>query len=82
MQTLLGKTPHVVARRAAAKRVPATLLSGSIDRAALPELAKTFAGCFSLVFGPTTLEEAIADSTQLLADSAEQLARLIEGTYV
>ena len=82
VQTLLGKTPHVVARRAAAKRVPATLLSGSIDRAALPELAKTFAGCFSLVFGPTTLEEAIADSTQLLADSAEQLARLIEGTYV
>ena len=82
VQTLLGKTPHVVARRAAAKRVPATLLSGGIDRAALPELSKTFAGCFSLVFGPTTLEKAIADSPGLLADSAEQLARLIEGTCV
>ena len=82
VQTLLGKTPHVVARRAAARRVPATLLSGGIDRAALPELSKTFAGCFSLVFGPTTLEKAIADSRGLLADSAEQLARLIEGTCV
>ena len=76
-QTLLGKTPHVVARRAALRGVPATLLSGGIERAALPALGSTFAGCFSLVFGPMTLAEAIADSPGLLADSAEQLGRLL-----
>jgi glycerate kinase len=80
MQTLLGKTPQVVARRAALQGVPATLLSGGIDRAALPALGETFAGCFSLVFGPMTLADAIADSTGLLADSAEQMARLLSAT--
>ena len=76
LQTLLGKTPHLVAKRAARAGVPISLLSGGIDRKALSELGKTFAGCFSLVFGPMTLEQAIADSAGLLADSAEQLARL------
>ena len=46
-QTLLGKTPWVVAQRAAAKDAPVTLLSGSIDPAALPELGEHFAGCFA-----------------------------------
>ena len=76
LQTLLGKTPHVVAQRAARQGVPATLLSGGIDRVALPELGKTFAGCFSTVFGPISLEQAIADAPSLLSDSAEQLGRL------
>jgi len=76
LQTLLGKTPQLVAMRAAKYGVPISLLSGGIDRAALPELGETFAGCFSLVFGPMTLQQAIADSAGLLADSAEQLARL------
>jgi glycerate kinase len=76
--TLHAKTPHVVAQRAAKKGVPATLLSGGVDRSALPMLSKTFAGCFSLVLGPTTLEKAIAEAPGLLADSAEQLARLID----
>ena len=80
IQTLLGKTPHVVAQRAAKFGVPVTLLSGGIDRAALPELSKIFAGCFSLVFGPTTLDRAIAESAGLLADSAEQIARLRAAT--
>jgi len=75
-QTLLGKTPFVVARRALQQHVPVTLLSGAVDRAALPALGKIYSGCFSLVFGPTTLERAIADAPELLADSAEQLARL------
>ena len=78
LQTLLGKTPQVVARRAAKQGVPASLLSGGIDRSALPALGETFAGCFSLVFGPMTLAEAIADATGLLADAAEQMARLLD----
>ena len=77
LQTLLGKTPHVVAQRAAKQGVPASLLSGGIDRAALPALADTFAGCFSLVFGPMSLADAMANSAGLLADSAEQMSRLL-----
>jgi glycerate 2-kinase len=81
LQTLLGKTPQVVARRAAKQGVPASLLSGGIDRAALPALREAFAGCFSLVFGPMTLAEAMADSAGLLADAAEQMARLLDSAH-
>jgi len=75
-QTLLGKTPLVVARRASLRHVPATLISGGIDRAALPELGRHFAGCFALPPGPSTLEASVADAEVLLADRAEQVARL------
>lgn len=76
VQTLSGKTPFAVAARAVAAGVPISLLSGGIDRAALPALGRTFAGCFSLVFGPGSLEDAMRDTAGLLADSAEQMARL------
>jgi len=75
-QTLLGKAPFIAARRAAAKGVPATLVSGAVDRDALPELGRVFAGCHSLTFGPATLEDCLANAAQLLADRAEQLALL------
>src|SRR5436189_20484 len=45
-QTLLGKTPYVAAARARARHIPVSLLSGGIDRAALPQLSRYFAGCF------------------------------------
>lgn len=73
-QTLSGKAPFVAAKRAAARRVPATLISGAIDRAALPELGRVFAGCHSLTFGPATLEDCLSGAASLLADRAEQLA--------
>jgi glycerate kinase len=75
-QTLLGKTPLVVARRSAAMGVPATLISGGIDRTALPELSRRFAGCFSVTDGPMTLEDCIANAARLLADRGEQAGRL------
>ena len=75
-QTLLGKTPWVVARRGAQAQVPATLISGGIDRVALPALAERFAGCFSLADGPMTVEDCVANAARLLADRAEQVGRL------
>jgi glycerate kinase len=75
-QTLSGKTPFVAARRAQLRRVPATLISGGIDREALPELAQHFSGCFSITFGPTTLAQCVADAPGLLADCAAQAAQL------
>ena len=77
-QTALGKVPLIVARRAAKQRVPASLISGSIDRAALPDLARHFAGCFALPAGPMSLEQCLAEAAALLADRAEQAARLFD----
>lgn len=76
-QTLLGKVPYVVARRARAAKVPVSLLSGALDGAALAELSPHFAGCFALPDGPMSLEIAMAEAVRLLADRAEQMARLL-----
>jgi glycerate kinase len=76
VQTLHGKAPFIACRHAAAAGVPATLLSGAVDAAALPRLAEHFSGCFSPAPGPITLETAIRDAARLLANESEQLARL------
>ena len=77
VQTLHGKTPAIVARHARQHGLPVTLLSGSLDRAALPALNEVFDGCFSATFGPATLPELMADSRASLADAAGQLACLM-----
>ncbi|RKR45529.1 glycerate kinase [Paraburkholderia sp. BL17N1] len=79
VQTLHGKAPFIACRHAQAAGVPATLLSGGVDSAALPRLAEYFSGCFSPAPGPITLEVAIRDAARLLADEAEQLTRLKYG---
>ncbi|MFM0054611.1 glycerate kinase [Paraburkholderia phytofirmans] len=80
VQTLHGKAPFIACRHAQAAGVPATLISGGVDSAALPRLAEYFSGCFSPAPGPITLEVAIRDAARLLADEAEQLTRLKYGT--
>jgi glycerate 2-kinase len=79
-QTLLRKAPFVVVERARARGVPVTLISGAIDPVALPELGAHFAGCFGLPNGPATLEQCIANAADLLADRAEQVARILFAT--
>jgi glycerate 2-kinase len=83
VQTLLGKTPFAaakIAREHGAKHLQATLLSGGVDPAALSELNKLFnGGCFSLVPGPMALDQAVIRAPELLANAAEQLARLRTG---
>lgn len=75
-QTLLRKAPYIVAEQARARGVPVTLLSGAVDPAALAELGRVFDGCIALPAGPATLAECIAGAAALLADRAEQLARV------
>ncbi|WP_414451730.1 glycerate kinase [Burkholderia sp. 22PA0099] len=75
-QTLHGKAPFIACRHAAAAGVPATLLSGGVDSAALSQLSVHFDGCFSPAPGPITLEVAIRDAARLLENEAEQLTRL------
>ncbi|APA84900.1 glycerate kinase [Paraburkholderia sprentiae WSM5005] len=79
VQTLHGKAPFVACAHARAAGVPATLLSGAVDPAALPRLAEYFSGCFSPAPGPITLDVAIRDAARLLANEAEQLTRLKYG---
>jgi len=76
VQTLHGKAPFIACRHARAASVPATLLSGAVDPAALPRLTEHFSGCFSPAPGPITLDTAIRDAARLLANEAEQLTRL------
>ncbi|WP_028224818.1 glycerate kinase [Paraburkholderia ferrariae] len=80
VQTLHGKAPFIACRHAQAARVPATLLSGAVDPAALPRLSEHFSGCFSPAPGPITLDTAIRDAAKLLANEAEQLTRLRFGS--
>ncbi|WP_034291957.1 glycerate kinase [Herbaspirillum sp. RV1423] len=75
-QTLHGKAPFIAAQRARLAGVSTSLLSGGIDRASLAQLQTSFSGCFSIVFGPATLKDAIDNATGLLRDSAEQMTRL------
>jgi glycerate kinase len=75
-QTLLAKAPFVVARHAAARGVPVTLVSGAIDSEALAELDVHFAGCFGLPHGPTTLADCIANAAQLLEERAFAIGRV------
>jgi glycerate kinase len=81
IQTLHGKAPFVACKHARAANVEATLLSGSIDPAALPRLSEFFSGCFSPAPGPITLDVAIRDAATLLANEAEQLTRLKFGLH-
>jgi len=75
-QTLLGKVAHAVSRVAKRHGVPVTLLSGGIDDSGLEQLAEHFAGCFSVISHPMTLDEAMSESAKMVTNSAEQLMRL------
>jgi glycerate kinase len=75
-QTLHGKVPQIIARYAKRFRLPITLVSGSIEPAALAELGPHFAGCFSILPQPMSLDAALAQASALIADRVEQLARL------
>ncbi len=76
-QTLLAKAPFAVAQCARARGVPVTLVSGAVDATALPALGEVFAGAFALAPGPMDLATSMARTGELLADRAEQLARVI-----
>jgi glycerate kinase len=76
LQTLRGKAPFAVCQRARQHGVPVSLISGSVEESALPALGEHFAGCFSIVSRPMTLEVAMTDAERLLEHAAEQVARL------
>lgn len=76
-QTLAGKAPACVAALARAAGVPVSLLSGAIIADEEGALAASFDGCFSLCNRPMSLDSAMQEAPQRLAQLAEQLARTI-----
>ncbi|WP_233342869.1 glycerate kinase [Burkholderia cepacia] len=76
LQSICGKAPSIAAQRASRAGVLTTLVSGSVDPDATHVLADRFAGCFSIAPGPISLEVAIQNAANFIADATEQLTRL------
>ncbi len=77
-QTLEGKTPHGVSKLARAHGIPVFALAGRI--ADEDQLHLHFDGIGSIVNGPMTLEEAIANAETLLQGAATRLAHTLKQT--
>ncbi len=74
-QTLDGKAPSVVACKASDAGVPVTLLSGSLDHAALPALSELFTGgCWSATPPNMNLKLAMESAAELLKRQAQKIA--------
>ncbi|SHM99863.1 glycerate kinase [Gracilibacillus kekensis] len=76
-QTLYGKAPGYVAELASQWNVPTILLSGSLGKNN-HTLRQKFAGCFSIVNRPLSLEECMANTSFLLAEQTKQIMALIQ----
>ncbi len=75
-QSIHGKVPVGVARRAVKHLVPVIALAGGTDEH-LEELHQEgLTACFSIINRPMDLEEAMAKTSSLLETSAEQVMRL------
>lgn len=76
-QTSFGKVPAGVARLAKKYRVPVLALVGGIGEGAETVLEQGVDAYFSLVPRPMTLDECVQKADILLANAAEQCARMI-----
>lgn len=77
-QTAFGKVPAGVALLAGKFGIPVVALVGSVGEGASAVLDTGIDAYFSLVPKPMPLEECLANAGTLLADAAEQCARLIK----
>ena len=76
-QTPRGKIPSEVARRARAHNVPVVALAGTIGEGADANYDAGIHAYASIVQRPMTLETAIEEAEQLLADAAESVIRMV-----
>ncbi|MFC4401854.1 glycerate kinase [Gracilibacillus xinjiangensis] len=76
-QTLYGKAPSFVADIAKQYQVPTILLSGGLGENIDP-LREKFAGCFSIVNKPLSLQECMDNSKELLYAQTKQIRTLIQ----
>ncbi|WP_129140424.1 glycerate kinase [Modicisalibacter coralii] len=75
-QSLAGKTPIGIARRAHACGVPTVILAGRLGDGWQAAHAEGVSAAFALADGPMALDEALSRCAELLADRAESVVRL------
>ena len=78
-QTLYGKAPGYIAELAAKHNIPVLLISGSLS-GNLDLLNAHFAGCFSVIDKPMTLEVCMEQAEQLVYNQTKQLIHLLDAT--
>ncbi len=76
-QTLAGKVPLGVARRAAVYGVPTVIISGAVTPEAEQLLTENVASLVSIADGPMSLDEAMARAPELLERATARALRLI-----
>ncbi len=76
-QTLSGKVPLGVARRAAAQGVPVVVISGALTADAALLHDRGIAALLSTADGPLSLEAAMAQAAELLERATAEAVRLI-----
>ncbi len=76
-QTAFGKTPVGVARVAKSYNFPVVAIAGGIAEGADAVYDKGIDAMLAIVQQPMSLEQASADASRLIADTAEQAARLL-----
>ena len=76
-QTAFGKTPVGVAKVAKAHNIPVIAIAGGIAEGAETVYDAGIDAMLGIVQEPMSLEDAVGDASRLIADTAEQAARLI-----
>ena len=76
-QTAYGKTPVGVAKVAKGSNIPVIAIAGGIGKDAEDVYAKGIDSMLGIVHAPMSLEDAVEDALRLIADTAEQAARLV-----
>lgn len=76
-QTAFGKTPAGVARAAKEKGLPVIAVVGTIGSGIEAVYEVGIDAVFSIISGPMTLEQAIERGPELVAATAENIARLL-----
>lgn len=77
-QTIYGKAPAGVAAIAAEFGIPAVALAGKLGSGVEQVLGAGIKGYLSVVPGPVSLDEALTNGEEYIADAAERLVRLID----
>ena len=80
-QTAFGKTPVGVAKVAKAHNIPVIAIAGGIAEGAGVVYEAGIDAMLGIVQEPMSLEDAVGDASRLIADTAEQAARLVAIGY-
>ncbi len=75
-QSIHGKAPLGIARRAKRYNIPVIALAGKLESDLEPFHREGLTACFAIADGPLTLEESMAKAPQLLESKTAELIRL------